>query len=110
LGIAASTAILGNKTREQLAGILSPAQLASLQHSSMSLTETQAAAVRHAYADAFRDDMILAAAVSGAAILLTALAYRRNRLTMEEQRKVQIKEEVEQRRASKSPVLRPSTD
>jgi len=64
----------------------------------MSLTEAQAAAVRQAYTDSFRKDMQVGTILSGIGILLSLGIYRRNRVTFEEQRQMQIKTEVERRR------------
>jgi hypothetical protein len=106
IGIAASTAILGTKIRGELSAMLSPGQLSSFQGGSASLTPDQLAAVRRAYADAFQENMGVAAAVSGLATLLTLMAYRRNRLTLDERRKEQIREEIERHRASGAVALR----
>ncbi|KAK1969863.1 major facilitator superfamily transporter [Colletotrichum sublineola] len=110
LGIAASTAILGNFIRKDLTGVVSPEYLSSLHGVGMSLTETQAAAVRQAYADSFRKDMQVGTILSGIATLLSLGIYRRNRVTFEEQRQMHIKTEVERRRrASAATTLVSST-
>jgi len=98
LGIAASTAILGNFIRKDLTGVVSPEYLSSVHGVGMSLTEAQAAAVRQAYTDSFRKDMQVGTILSGIGILLSLGIYRRNRVTFEEQRQMQIKTEVERRR------------
>ncbi|KAK2000657.1 major facilitator superfamily transporter [Colletotrichum falcatum] len=109
-GIAASTAILGNFIRDDLAGVASPEYLSSVHGVGMSLTEAQAAAVRQAYTDSFRKDMQVGTILSGMAILLSLGIYRRNRVTFEEQRQMHIKTEVEQRRrGSASTTLVSST-
>ena len=82
IGIAASSAILGTKTRSELAGVVSAAQLADLAHSA--LTPEQYAAVRVAYTDAFREDMIVCCAVLVLGFLFALGVYRKNRLSMEE--------------------------
>jgi len=110
IGIAASTAILGAKERDTLLGILSPGQLGLVQEGKANLTDTEAEAVRHAYADAFGQDMTVAAAISAAAILLTLLAYRRNRPSLAERRKQQVEEEMSRRAAARSGNLNDNRD
>ncbi|WYZ46447.1 hypothetical protein EsH8_IX_000672 [Colletotrichum jinshuiense] len=110
LGIAASTAILGNFMREELSGVVSPERLSSLHGGGMDLTEAQATAVRQVYTDSFRKDMQVGAILSGIAILLSLGVYRRDRVTIEEQRQLHIKTEVERRRrASAATTLASST-
>ncbi|GKT45515.1 putative MFS-type transporter [Colletotrichum spaethianum] len=110
LGIAASTAILGNFTRNDLTGVVSPEYLSSPHGGGINLTEAQAAAVRHAYTDSFRKDMQVGTILSGIAILLSLGIYRRNRVTFEEQRQMHIRIEVERRRrASAATTLVSST-
>ncbi|KAJ0326352.1 hypothetical protein COL5a_006861 [Colletotrichum fioriniae] len=109
-GIAASTAILGNFMRDELTGVLSPGQLSSLHGAGANLTEAQAAAVRQVYTDSFCKDMQVGAILSGIAILLSFGVYRRNRVTIEEQRQMHIRAEVERRRrASAATTLVSST-
>ncbi|OLN97342.1 putative transporter C3H1.06c 3 [Colletotrichum chlorophyti] len=99
LGIAASTAILGNSIREELAGGgMRPEQLSSLHGSRMNLTESQVTALRQVYADSFRKDMQVCAILSGISMLIGLGVYRRNRVTIEEQRQLHIRKEVERRR------------
>jgi hypothetical protein len=99
LGIAASTAILGTKTREQLSG-LSPTTLSPPIHGDITnMVSAEAQSVRQAYGHAFREDMRMCLAVTAAAVVLTGLAFRRRRLTLAEMRKLQIEEEVRRRRA-----------
>ncbi|KZL75407.1 major facilitator superfamily transporter [Colletotrichum tofieldiae] len=110
LGIAASTAILGNFIRNDLAGVVSPEDLSSVYGVGMNLTEAQTAAVRQAYTDSFQNDMQVGTILSGIAILLSLGIYRRNRITFEEQRQMHIKIEVERRRrASAATTLVSST-
>ncbi|KAF4806023.1 Efflux pump FUS6 [Colletotrichum siamense] len=111
LGIAASTAILGTHMREELAGVLGPDQLSTITGAGTSLTEAQAMAVRQVYADSFQQDMKVGAILSGVAILISLGAYRRNRISIEEQRQLHIKTEMERRRrASAATTLVSSTD
>jgi hypothetical protein len=80
-GIAASTAILGVIKNRELGDIISPAQLAVLQISTLSTT--QAEAVRLAYAHAFSHTMRISTIISGISILLAALSYQKEPLTHE---------------------------
>lgn len=99
LGIAASSAILAVKQQTQLTGIVDPKSLADPDHTP--LTPAQHAAVRQTYSDAFREDMIVAACVSGLALVFAFGAYKKNRLTLEERRTEQILEETKRRRAAR---------
>ncbi|KAF9870111.1 major facilitator superfamily transporter [Colletotrichum karsti] len=65
LGIAASTAILGTKMRQELAGVLKPDQMASIHGGGMDLTQSQATAVRQVYADSFQQDMKVGSILDG---------------------------------------------
>ena len=106
IGIAASSAILGVKQRTQLGGVVSSSALTS---GVKDLTATQLRAIRKAYNDSFTEAMMVCAIVAGVGILLTLGVYRRNRVTVEEQRKGQIRAEVERRRAQKAAVLTTSS-
>jgi hypothetical protein len=97
IGIAASTAILGVTQRRQLAGIVTPGQLATLESSAKSFTLEQQNAVRQAHSDAFRQDLRVCAIISGVCILVTLVAYRhkpepvvetRRRYMLEEQKRL----------------------
>jgi hypothetical protein len=61
-----------------LAGIVSNAELATLQTSAKTLTAEQLLAVRQTYADAFTEDMKVCAIVSGIGVLFTLCTFRRN--------------------------------
>lgn len=68
-------------------------------------------AVRQVYADSFQQDMKVGSILSGVAILISLGAYRRNRISIEEQRQLHIKTEMERRRrASAATTLVSSTD
>ncbi|GAB7355871.1 hypothetical protein MBLNU459_g6527t1 [Dothideomycetes sp. NU459] len=93
LGIAASTAILGSVERRRLAGVVSEAQLASLQSSVETLSAAQYAAVRTAYADAFDGTLRATAIVACVGLLVTFGTYQRHPLSIEEGRKRNREEE-----------------
>ncbi|AEO66767.1 uncharacterized protein THITE_2115146 [Thermothielavioides terrestris NRRL 8126] len=100
IGIAASSAILGTKTRAALAEADVPASaLAQLAASDPSgLTPEQWTLVRTVYTDALREDMIVCCAVLAAAMLFTLGVYRRGRVSMQEMLKQRYREEAERRR------------
>jgi hypothetical protein len=102
IAIAASSAILGQQIHSQLAGIVPPEQLNNLAAAAVSLTEAQAAAVRQAYADAFTLDMKVSAGMAAVGLVMALGVYRKNRLTVAEQRAEHIREENERRRAKKA--------
>ncbi|KAB5576461.1 major facilitator superfamily transporter [Coniochaeta sp. 2T2.1] len=93
IGIAASSAILGVKTRNQLSGILSPSQLRGLAGQMSTLTPEQATAVRVAYTDALKEDMVVCCAVLAVGFFLTCGVYRRGRLSLAARHQQQLAEE-----------------
>ncbi|KAH8880614.1 major facilitator superfamily transporter [Thozetella sp. PMI_491] len=101
IGIAASSAILGVKTRSELAGVLTRDQLVDLAHSVATLTPEQHAAVRVAYTDAFREDMIICCAVLAASLFVSLGIYRKNRLSVAEQQRQRYANERARREAAK---------
>lgn len=109
LGIAASSAVLGVKTNSELAKVLSPEQLAHLASTMSSLPPAQKEAVRHAYTDALRQDMIICCAVTGLGLLFALGTYSRTRLSMREAGKKHFLEEVERNRAEESARIQDST-
>jgi hypothetical protein len=78
IGIACSTAVLGVTQRRELAGVVTSAQLATLQVSAKQMTEAQLHSVRQAYSDAFAEEMRVCAIVSGVCVLAALATYRRS--------------------------------
>ncbi|EAQ87973.1 predicted protein [Chaetomium globosum CBS 148.51] len=102
IGIAASSAILGAKTRGELAGgELPPEMLANLASDPSALSPEQWGSIRRAYTDALHEDMIVCCAVLAAAMVVTLGVYRKNRVSMQEMMKQRYREEGERRRAAK---------
>lgn len=64
------------------------------------LTPEQRAAVRHAYTDSLRVEMIVCSAVLGAAFLSAFAVYRKNRLTVDEQQRQRYIEEAQYQNAA----------
>lgn len=93
IGIAASTAILGVVEYNQLRGIVTNSQLASLRDSEKTFTSSQLQAVQRAYSDAFNEDMRVCAIVAGICILLTLGTFQRNPLDIQARREQQVVEE-----------------
>jgi hypothetical protein len=101
IGIAASSAILGAKTRAALAGSgVPPAALAQMATDPWSLPPEQWALVRRIYTDALREDMLVCCGVLAAAVLFALGVYRRDRMSMEDMMKLRYREEAERRRAA----------
>jgi hypothetical protein len=90
IGIAASTAILGVMEYDQLTGVVSESQLASLQASEKMLSPAQLHAIRQAYSDAFNEDMRVCTVVAGVCVLLTIGTFQRNPIDIPERRKQQV--------------------
>lgn len=97
IGIAASSAILGSKTR---ALTVPPEALAHLASNPSALSPDQWALIRTVYTEALREDMIVCCAVLAVAMVVTLGVYRKNRVSMEEMIKMRYREEGERRRAS----------
>jgi hypothetical protein len=96
IGIAASTAILGVKQRQQLfdTGVVTPLQLNSLRNSMHELSSQQVHTVQQAYTDAFNETMAVCAILSGICILVTVGCWQKNPMTMEDRRKKQGQNEA----------------
>lgn len=105
LGIAMSTEFVKDQSKKHLAGLLTPEQMGGLSREGSTLTAVQRRAVQLAYSNAFRDGMIVAAAISGAGIFLTLLGYRRVRQIPSEQRAALIREETARRAAKTCPQV-----
>lgn len=101
IGIAASSAILGATTRSQLTGLVTPAQLSSLQASAKTLTEEQLHAIRQAYSDSFSEGMKVCAAVAAVCAVATLMTYRRNVPDVAARREEQLMFDNELRRKEK---------
>lgn len=93
IGIAASTAILAAKTRAQLSGILSPAQLSNLAANEATLTPVQYKAVRIVYTDSLEDEMKVCFGILLVALIFTLGVYRRNRISLDDTMRVRELEE-----------------
>ncbi|KAB8303027.1 hypothetical protein EYC80_004481 [Monilinia laxa] len=94
IGIATSTAILDLTRQHQLAGIVSSAQLASLESSSKSMTYTEINAVRQAYSDSFSEDMKVCAIVAGLCVQVTLGTWKKNPPSIQQRLDEQIEEET----------------
>lgn len=100
IGIAASSAILGTKSRAQLAtGDLPAEALANLTANPAALSPGQWVAIRRVYTDALKEDMIVCCAVLAVAMVVTLAVYRKNRIPMEDMIKQRHVEEGERRRS-----------
>ncbi|KAJ5190285.1 uncharacterized protein N7498_009270 [Penicillium cinerascens] len=97
LGISTSTVFLNTKTSELLSGLLTPQEQATLGYGRATLSSEQRSAVHRAFSEAFHNDMVVAAAVSGAAVLVVLVAYRRERMLVTDQKKARVLEEIARR-------------
>jgi hypothetical protein len=101
IGIAASTAILGTTLRSELAGIVTPQQLSTLQISAKTMTHAQLHAVRQGYSDSFSEGMKVCAAMSAACALASSMTFRRHGVNLEARRVEQLREDNEMIKAAK---------
>ncbi|POS69722.1 major facilitator superfamily transporter [Diaporthe helianthi] len=97
IGIAMSTAVLAVQQKKQLGGMIPPEGPAAL-------TSSSPADIRRTYNDAFTQTMKVCAITSGIGVLLTLGTYRRNRVSLNEQRAEQVRNENRRREAEKSTV------
>lgn len=97
LGISTSTIFLNRKTGELLSGLLSPQEQATLRHGGVPFSPEKRSAVHRAFSEAFHSDMVVAAAVSGAAVLVVLGAYRRGRMIVADQKMARFQEEIYRR-------------
>ncbi|CAJ0550521.1 Ff.00g104510.m01.CDS01 [Fusarium sp. VM40] len=105
LGIAASSALLNEKSTNYLTGVLTPYEQATVGSSSTRLSNTQWSAVRHTYADAFKVEMKIATAVAACSIISAFGAFRKQRLLIAEQRAVVVAQETARCRAQNEQAL-----
>ncbi|RGP66400.1 hypothetical protein FLONG3_8837 [Fusarium longipes] len=96
LGIAASSALLNEKSSQYLAGILTPYEQATIGN--IPLSDEQWSAVRYTYADAFKVEMKIATAVAACSVVAAFGAFRKQRLLIAEQRATVVAEEAARRR------------
>ncbi|KAF2649781.1 MFS multidrug transporter-like protein [Lophiostoma macrostomum CBS 122681] len=96
IGIAASTAILAVKQRQQLldTDFITPEQLQSLRTAMASFSTYERHAVRQAYTDAFNETLVVCAIISGVSVITTLGVYQTSRWTMDERRKQQFANEA----------------
>ncbi|CAL5868750.1 uncharacterized protein PFLUO_LOCUS2977 [Penicillium psychrofluorescens] len=97
LGISTSTVFLNLKSSELLSGLLTPQEQATLGRGGAPLSSEQRSAVHRAFSEAFHNDMVAAAAVSGVSVLVVLGAYRRGRMLLADQKKARVQEEIARR-------------
>ena len=100
MGIAASSAMLAQTLRSQLAGVVDPRQLASLEHNANRFTDGQIAAIRQAYADAFKREMHVCAIVAGVGTVAALAAWSRDRTSLSDRRDQSVREEAARRQTA----------
>jgi hypothetical protein len=105
LGIAASSALLNEKSSKYLSGVLTAHEKATIGGSDTHLTRAQWSAVRYAYADAFQVEMKIATVVAACSVISALGAFRKGRLLIAEQRKIIVREEEDRRRAQTAQVV-----
>ncbi|KAI0506132.1 major facilitator superfamily transporter [Xylaria bambusicola] len=107
LGIAASSAILGMSLRAQVGGSVTSQQISSVEGGGGdNLAPNDLAAIRRAYAEAFREDMRVCTIISGIALIWALGTYSRKRLNRSQQREQRVRDEAERRKtvaAAESP-------
>ncbi|KAF4438994.1 hypothetical protein F53441_12676 [Fusarium austroafricanum] len=104
LGIAASSALLNEKSSQYLSGVLTPYEQATIGGSDTHLSDIQWSAVRYTYADAFNVEMKVATAVAACSVISALGAFRKERLLVAEQRGAIVQEEAARRREQAAQV------
>ncbi|KAI0413918.1 major facilitator superfamily transporter [Xylaria grammica] len=97
LGIAASSAILGVSLQAQVGGSVTLQQISSVEGGGVNLAPSDLAAIRRAYANAFREDMRVCTIIAGIALFWALGTYSRQRLSRTGRRQQQVREEIERR-------------
>ncbi|TGJ85966.1 hypothetical protein E0Z10_g2812 [Xylaria hypoxylon] len=97
LGIAASSAILGVSLQAQVGGSVTSQQISSVEGGGANLDPSDLAAIRRAYANAFREDMRVCTIIAGVALLWALGTYSRKRLSRTGRREQKVQEEIERR-------------
>ncbi|KAM0238957.1 hypothetical protein ACHAP5_008463 [Fusarium lateritium] len=105
LGIAASSALLNEKSSSYLAGVLTPYEQATVGGSGTHLSNAQWSAVRYTYADAFKIEMKIATAVAACSVISAFGAFRKQHLLIAEQRAVIVAQEAARSRAQTAQAL-----
>ncbi|KAF5636657.1 multidrug resistance 3 [Fusarium sp. NRRL 52700] len=105
LGIAASSALLNEKSSKYLSGVLTAYEQATIGSSSSHLNSAQWSAVRYTYADTFQVEMKIATVVAACSVISAFGAFRKGRLLIAEQRKIIVREEEDRRRAQTAQVV-----
>ncbi|KAF5561002.1 multidrug resistance 3 [Fusarium napiforme] len=105
LGIAASSALLNEKSSKYLSGVLTAYEQATIGGSNTHLTSAQWSAVRYTYADAFQVEMKIATVIAACSVISAFGAFRKGRLLIAEQRKIIVREEKDRRRAQTAQVV-----
>lgn len=106
LGIAASSAILQTTLQAQVKGSITPQQISSAAAGVSNLDSEDIAAIRRAYADAFRQDMQVCTIIGGIALLWALGTYSRKRLGRAERREQQVEQENERRKVAAADCAR----
>ncbi|RMJ14653.1 hypothetical protein BHE90_008974 [Fusarium euwallaceae] len=99
LGIATSSALLNQRIIEYLSGTLTPFEIATIGGPDSHLSDSQWAAVRYTYSEAFRVDMKVATGISALGVISTIGAFQKHRLLVAEQRAALVREEAARRQA-----------
>ncbi|XDG09963.1 hypothetical protein ABKA04_009578 [Annulohypoxylon sp. FPYF3050] len=101
IGIAASSAIVGVKIRDQV-GISKDNWFPSPGGVSSDLTPTQQIAVRQAYSDAFSEGMAICAIIGAFAVLVSLMMLGQKKLTAAEHMERHSKEKMREKKSSQS--------
>lgn len=110
-----STALLAAQQRAQLVGIVPEADLQDLSSIFESLSDSEQAAIRKTYNDAFTKTMMVCAIVAGVGVILTTGTFRRGRVSLLEQREQMVRDEISRRqrehgRSHKEPISSKSSE
>ncbi|KAI1205879.1 major facilitator superfamily transporter [Annulohypoxylon truncatum] len=101
IGIAASSAIVGIRIKDQV-GTLKTGWLPSPAGAGGSLTRAQQIAVKQAYSDAFDEDMRVCTIIGAFAILVSFCMLSRKRLAVVEHTEQHTKERAEERNSART--------
>ncbi|KAL8808018.1 MAG: hypothetical protein Q9182_000296 [Xanthomendoza sp. 2 TL-2023] len=100
IGLAMATIVLNNRISDNLAGVVDPLGIKSIQQSVnavVTLSPTNQALVRRAYSDAFNEQMRICAYLSAAGLLISLATYQKappSVAAMREKQKMRVEDHI----------------
>ncbi|KAL8684318.1 MAG: hypothetical protein Q9224_006442 [Gallowayella concinna] len=116
IGLAMATVVLNNRISDNLAGVVDPLGIKSIQqsvNSIVALSPTNQALVSRAYSDAFNEQMRICAYLSAAGFLISLATYQKTPpsvAAMREKQNVRVESRISQASTQPDPAIEPKRD